>query len=140
MRKKAGPLASASDGFPDFIKSHAQPMGSPAVSSSVVSTLLEYLREKRGIDLTASNYDELSDHLSGARGSAYFILTNEHRKTCLDRLVPATFQESELRDYFNDFSSSDEKDAGRLMLLGVEALGQALGRVDDKSIILLGVG
>jgi len=105
-----------------------------------MSTVLEYLNEKRSIDLTASRDDGLSDFLSKARGSAYFILTNEHRQAHRDKLVTSAFDEGELRDYYNEFNETNERDAGQPMLAGIAALHEALGHLDENSIILLSIG
>src|SRR6185295_7758976 len=103
-------------------------------------TLLAYLGEKHGIKLTTSHDDGLSEFLSKARGSTYFVLTKEHRHAYLDKLNTNTFNEDELRDYNNAFTDSDDDEAGQPMLAGISALCQALGHVDERSIVLLSIG
>ena len=133
-------LGRSVDAFPDFLRRRGREVATYRWSSWVMSTLLEYLNEKQSIDLTASSYDDLSDHLSKARGSAHFILTSEHRRDYLDKLDAGAFTEDELRDYYNEFSSVTEKDAGRPMSDGITTLHEALAHVDDKTIVILEIG
>ena len=126
--------------FADFMKAHAREVASYPWSGWVMATLLPYLEEKHGIDLMNSAYDDLSTHLSATQGSTYFVLTNDHRRDYLAKLDPTAFQVSELRDYYNMFTASNEPNAGKPMLDGIKALSEALGHVDKTSIVMLGVG
>src|SRR3569833_2232042 len=104
-------------------------------SGYVFATLLPYLQE-REIDLMTSEWDELSGYLTQARGATHFVFTAEHRSRCLDALDAQSYNEVELRDYYNDFNGCNDQQAGIAMLDGIKALQKGLASLSDGQIIL----
>jgi len=138
--KNAGRFGKPVDAFAEFMQKYGSEAATYHWSGWVMSTLLTYLSEKHAIDLIASAYDELSEYLSKVRGSTYFVLTNEHRHAYADKLGSGAFNESELRDYYNEFNDATEQDIGRPMLDGIKTLHDALARLDDSSIVIFSIG
>jgi hypothetical protein len=118
---------------------HGQNLVDYAWSGWVLNTVLEYLKEEQSIDLEVSDYDELSEFLTKARGVSHSVLTSAHKLAHLDKLS-GQFSEERLRDYYNEFHETSEPDAGKPMLDGVRAIQQSLSQVDDESVILLIIG
>jgi hypothetical protein len=137
---KGGWLKKPTDNFHDFLTAHAREVVDYRWSGWSFTALLSYLDEKRGIDLAKSSYDELTTFLTNVRGSAYFVLTSEHRRDYLTRLNVEDYNADELSAYNQDFNGSEEENAGQPMLDGIKALNDALSQVDDDTIILFGIG
>jgi hypothetical protein len=83
-----------------------------------------------------SEHNALSEALSKACGATHFILTNAHRIRSLDKLDGLSLTEEDLRDYYNEFNQAHEPDVGKPMLDGVKAFRQALGRLDESSVLI----
>src|SRR5689334_23490186 len=121
----------------DFRKQNAREIVQYRWSGWVLSTLLEYLGEERGVDLTRSSFDDLAQHLQATLGTSCFVLTHEHRQLYEAKLNASDYRDDELRDYYNTFNEVDAPDSGRPMLDGVRALRDALRSIDDQSIVLM---
>lgn len=128
------------DRYYDYLAKHGQTAAEYRWSGFVLATVLPYLKEKHQIDLMKSEYDVLASSLTKARESPQFVLTNGQRKKYLDKLTGLSVSEDELRDYYNEFNATQEPDAGKPMLDGVRAFGEALGKVDESSVILFMIG
>ena len=87
-----------------------------------------------------SDYDELADFLTDLTGTTHFILTPTQRAAFGNRLEPKLFSEDEMRQYFNEFNATNEKEIGRAMLDGVSALEKCLSQIDDDSVVILTIG
>jgi len=108
-------------------------------SGWVFGPLLVYLLEREQIDLEHSAYDELSEFLTKARGVSHCILTKEHRQAYLAKLE-APFSEEKLRDYYNEFSGTQEAQVGEPMLDGIRCLRECLNALDGESVVVLIIG
>jgi hypothetical protein len=127
------------DTYYDYLSQHGRKVAGYNWSGFVLATLLPYLEERHQIDLMKSEYDELSNFLTQARKATHFTFTNAQRRAFLPRLDPQQFSESELRDYFNDFNETNEKEIGRAMLDGVAAFRQCFSQLDDGSVIVFSI-
>lgn len=137
---KRGWFSKPKDGFHDFLKTHAREIVDYKWSGFSFTALIEFLAERRGIDLTKSSYDYLSNFLTETRGAAYFVLTPEHRRDYLARLKVDDYSAKELWDYNTEFNGAEDENAGQPMLDGIKALHDALAQVDDSSIVLFSIG
>jgi hypothetical protein len=69
------------------------------------------------------------------------VLTISLKKNFLPQLLPESFTEEALRDYYNEFNATNEPpEVGKAMLDGVRALRESLQSLDDDSIVLLSIG
>ena len=110
-------------------------------SGYVIATLLPYLEEKKGIDLTTSTHDDLVSDLCKSWGISAEIFTLAHKDAFLAQLSPVAFSKEELRNYYNEFHGTDEPDeVGQAMLDGIAAIQQSLAALDADSVILLSIG
>lgn len=137
---KGGWFKKPTDNFHDFLKANAREVVQYNWSGWTFSALLSFLDEKRGIELTKSSYDKLSKFLTDTRGSAYFILTPEHRRDYLARLDVGSYSVEELWEYSQDFNGDEDENAGETMLDGIKALHDALSQIDGDSIIVFSIG
>ena len=123
----------------DYLIANGREVAEYRWSGYVLATLLPYLQQKHQIDLMKSEYDELAAFLTNATGATHFIFTPSQRAAYLDRLESGSFSEEEMRQYFNDFNATDEREMGRAMLDGVAAFQQSLGQLDDGSVVLFSI-
>lgn len=128
------------DRYHHFLRGRGSEVVEYKWSGYVFNPLLCYLHEKRAIDLTKSEYDELASFLTKTRNTSYYVLTKSQADAYSSRLDPSQFDEHELRDYYNEFCESNESDVGWAMLDGVSALKQSLAHLDETSIILFSIG
>jgi hypothetical protein len=108
-------------------------------SGDVLATLLPYLEEKHQIDLMKSEYDELGGFLTNTTGTTHFIFTPGQRTAFLNRLEPKSFSEEAMREYFNEFNATNEREIGRAMLDGVSALRESLAQIEDSSVVVFSI-
>jgi hypothetical protein len=124
------------DNYFDYLQQNGEEVADYRWSGYVLGTLLPYLADRHQIDLMESEHNALSEALSKERGATHFILTNAHRIRCLDKLDGLSLTEEEGRDYYNEFNQTHEPDVGKPMLEGVKAFRQALGRLDESSVLV----
>jgi len=87
-----------------------------------------------------SENDDLSPYLSEKRKATCFVLTSMQKKF-LPQLLPESFTEEALRNYYNEFNAANEPpEIGKAMHDGVRALRESLQSLDDDSIVLLIIG
>ncbi len=134
-----GRAAEAGTQF-DYLNSNGREVAQYGWSGYVLATLLPYLDEKHQIDLMKSEYGELAGLLTNSTGASYFIFTPSQRTAFLNRLDPKLFSEKEMRQYFNEFNETNEREIGRAMLDGVVALHQSLSQIDDDSVVVFSIG
>jgi len=127
------------DTFDDYLRAHGNETTQYQWSGLVLATLLPYLHERHQIDLMKSEYDELAAYLCKAREATFFVFTQSHKAAFFERLDPALFSEANLRQYFNEFNEANEQQVGKAMLDGVSAFRQALGQVNDESVVLFSI-
>jgi hypothetical protein len=127
---------SPRDTYHDYLGENGKEVAAYQWSGYVLATLLPYLEEKHQIDLMKSEYDALAKTLTEARGATHFLFTSELKSKYLDKLDALTVSEEELRDYYNDFNETNESEAGKPMLDGVNTFRRALSNVDETSVIV----
>ena len=128
------------DTYYDYLRQNGEEVTDYRWSGYVLGTLLPYLEEQHQIDLMKSEHEVLSTGLTKARGATHFLLTDALRVKYLDRLGGLSLSEEQLRDYYNKFNETDEPEVGKSMLVGVKAFQQALGSVDESSVVVLVIG
>jgi hypothetical protein len=129
-------FGSPRDNYYDYLRQNGEEVVDYRWSGHVLGTLLPYLQDQQQIDLMESEHNALSEALSKERGATHFILTNAHRVKYLDKLDGLSLAEEDLRDYYNEFNQTHEPDVGKPMLDGVKAFRQALGRLDESSVLI----
>ena len=97
-------LRPSVDDYDKYLAEHGVEAAEYPWSGYVLGPLLEYLVEKHQIDLMHSDYDELSEFVSNARGASHHVFTNAHKLAYLDRLNQP-FSENDLRDYATSFAA-----------------------------------
>jgi hypothetical protein len=123
----------------DYMNVNGREVAQYPWSGYVLVTLLPYLEEKHQIDLMKSEYDEFAAFLTQTTGATHFILTASQRAAFLNRLEPRSFSEEVMRQYFNEFNATNEREIGRAMLDGVRALHGSLGEIEDTSVVVLSI-
>jgi hypothetical protein len=132
---------SATGGSPyEYLKLNGHEVSDYRWSGDVLVTLLPYLEEKFQIDLMKSEYGDISNLLTNATDATHFIFTPAHKKAFLDRLEPALFSEDEMRQYFNEFNATNEREIGKAMLDGISCVRESLGQIDDDSVVVFVIG
>lgn len=127
--------------FDEFVSSNGTTAANYEWSGYVLEVLLPYLEENRHIDLMkGGGFDEISARLSAARQATYFILTKSHRDRYLDQLDPMLFSQDELREYYNEFTETDEPDIGLAMHEGIQCIHRSLLVIDEDNVVLLSIG
>jgi len=132
-------LGKTKDTYHDFLAQYGREVAKYEWPGFVLATLLVYLQNQR-IDLMDSDYDELSNYLTENRGTTHFVFTEAHKQAHLARLVPESFSEAQLRDYYNEFNETAEPEAGKPMLDGVRAIRQSLQSLDEESVVVFSIG
>lgn len=132
-------LKSPLDTYHEYLKAHGKEVAEYPRPGYVLATLLVYLDEEHQVDLMKSAHNELSDFLTNARGATSFVLTHEHKTMYLEQLA-SPVAATDLRDYYNEFNEVDEPNAGLFMQEGIAAFRQALGSIDEGSVVLVQIG
>ena len=118
-------------------------IGQPVIdyrwSGYLLTVALCYLQERQGADLLHSEHDAIATAWTKASGVTHIILTRTHRDKFTERLSAET-SEKELCDYYNEFNSTSETDAGKPMADSIRALRDALVQIETDSVIALVIG
>jgi hypothetical protein len=109
-------------------------------SGYAMIVLFEFLREQRGFDFAKVDGHPLADFLSKSRGSYFAVFDPEVAQAFSQRLPSANLSDSELAKFANEFSETDEADAGEPLLGAAKSLAMALAQVKTGSFGLLHVG
>lgn len=107
----------------------------------MLTTVLTYLAEKRGLDLRRSRHDEVAKAISRARGSTFLLLAEE-QVPLAGRLTDVEVQATteELATFFDAFKpASNGSEVGEAMREGIRFLRRALEAVDPGTVILLAI-
>ena len=127
------------DTYNDYLRRHGQIVADYKWSGFVLATLLPCLEEQHQIDLMDSEYRDLEKFLTDSRSATHFILTPAHKIRYLSK-IEGQFSEQTLRDYYNEFNETQDAEAGKPMIDGVQALRQSLRALDEDSVILFSIG
>jgi hypothetical protein len=107
----------------------------------VLTTVLAFLAERRGVDLRRSRHDEVARAITRARGSTFLVLGEEQVPLAgrlTDVEVEATTEE--LATFFNAFNqASDGPGVGEAMREGIRFLRRALEAVAPGTVVLLAI-
>ena len=109
-----------------------------AWSGYVVIVLFEYLREKHGFDFDRIESHPLAQVLAADGYCA--VVEPDDAAALAAQLAQTTLAEAELRDFANDFSGTNERDAGKGLLDAAHAFAAALAQVPPGHVGVLGVG
>ncbi|HET9155178.1 MAG TPA: hypothetical protein VFN91_00845 [Myxococcaceae bacterium] len=132
-------LGHEKDEFPVALARHGRALEVFEHSGSVLGTVFAYLREKRGLDLTHSRHDEVASAITRARGSSFFILSEEHLRFS-DELRDAGAGPDELAAFFNAVNLAREgPEVGEAMQEGIQFLQRALEAVTSGTIVLVAI-
>ena len=127
--------AAASGADDAYLSANRSEVAEYRWSGYVLATLLPYLEEKQRIDLMKSEYDELAAFPTDSTGATHFIFTPNHRTTFGNRLEPTSFSEDEMRQYFNEFNATNEKEIGRAIWTALVLLESV--SIKSTTILLL---
>jgi hypothetical protein len=133
-------FGGVTDGFYEFLDKHGKEVAQYSWSGFVLATLLPYLEQKKQIVLMKPDHDNLGAFLSKTRGASIFVFGSAQKDAALDKLSNGVFSSDEMRDYFNNFNASNEKDIGEAMLDGVKAIKSSLEQVGPSTVVLLIIG
>ena len=141
LRRAARPrrtiLGGRKDGFPEALARHGRALEVLDPCGRTLSTLLVYLRQRRGIDLARSSHEETAQALSSARGSTYLVLGDEHRPHA-SMLEEGRHAPAELADFFNGLHRTSEGvEVGERMCEALGFLRRALEAVTPGSVVLV---
>jgi hypothetical protein len=132
--------AATPERFWKYVEKHGKPTVDFGGSGHIFGTLFCYLEERRGVDLMKAPRDDLASFLPEAMTSTVFLFTGDHRERCWTSLDPASFDQGELRSYYEEFTETDEPEAGAAMLDGIKALHDALGAITANTVVVFHVG
>ncbi|HJU39078.1 MAG TPA: hypothetical protein VJ724_05855 [Tahibacter sp.] len=129
---------AARDAFADMQDDLGEDLLDLAWSGYVVIVLFEYLREKHGFDFERIDAHPLAQVLSA---DGYCAVVEPGEAAALAAKFDETpLDEAELRDFANDFSGTNERDAGKGLLDAARAFAAALARIPAGHVGVLGVG
>jgi hypothetical protein len=109
-------------------------------SGYAVIVLFEFLREQRGFDFAKVDGHPLAGFLSKSRRSYFAVFEPDVAQTFAQQLTGANLSEPELAKFANEFSETDEADAGKPLLGAAHSLAAALAQVKSGNFGLLHVG
>jgi hypothetical protein len=109
-------------------------------SGYAMIVLFEFLREQRGFDFANVDGHPLAEFLTESRASYFAVFEPGVAQAFAQRLASANLSEPELATFANEFSGTDEADAGKPLLGAAESLAAALAQVRVGSLGLLHVG
>ena len=138
-RRRRSLLGGVKDEFPTALARHGRALEVFRYSGSLLPTVLTYLEQSRGIDLSRSMHDEMAFAISSARGSAHLILAEQHRPLA-SRLDDALHSPGELTAFLNRLGRTSEgEEVGAAMLEGIRFLRRALDAVGPGTVVLLAI-
>ena len=138
--QKAGWFGKTKDVFWDTLHKLAPDALNLEWSGYAMIVLFEFLREQRGFDFANVDGHPLAEFLSKSRGSYFTVFEPEVAQAFSQRLANANLSEPELAKFANEFSETDDADAGKPLLGAAESLATALAQVKADSFGLLHVG
>jgi hypothetical protein len=135
-----GLLAAAEEEDPRAMVAYLAETGTSAAEfdgdADIFAVLLPVLAEDFDIDLETSENGLIAE-LAELSNALVVILTEDERKSYLEKLDPEEFDAEELGELYADFTEDDDEDQGDAMLAGIEALHEALGEVGDSHVVVL---
>jgi hypothetical protein len=138
--RKTGWFGRAKDRFWETLTATAPDVMNFEWSGYAVIMLFEFLREQGGFDLTRADEHPLAQFLSKARSSYFAVFEPDEARAFVEKLSATELKESELAAFANDFSGTNDADAGKSLLGAAESLRAALARVREGTLGLLHVG
>jgi hypothetical protein len=138
--QKAGWFCKTKDIFWEALHKLAPDVLKLEWSGYAVIVLFEFLREQRGFDFANVDGHPLADFLSKSRRSYFAVFEPQEAETFCQRLASANLSEPELAKFANEFSETDEANAGKPLLGAAQSLVAALAQVKPGSFGLLHVG
>jgi hypothetical protein len=135
-------IGAPKDRYWEFLRVHGRETAEYRWSGYVYNTLLLYLEETHGINVTKSEYDELAEFLTKARHVSHAVLTPALRDAYVNRLDPELFPAEEMIAYHDEFTGRDEGNEYLIQAMkdGIVALRQSLSQLEDGYITLFIIG
>ena len=138
--QEMGWLGRPKDAFWDTVGKIAPDILNLYWSGYAVAVLFEFLRERRDFDFTGIDDHPLAQFLSEARESYFAVFEAEAAGAFVEKLSTANLVEAELAEFANDFSATNDADAGKPLVGAAQSIQAALAQVRPGSIGLLNVG
>lgn len=86
-------------------------------------------------------FDDIANWISEKRRTSVIILTFNHKKSYLDKLIPENFNESELIAFNKGFSDDESPELAKAKIAGIKYLRESLMELkNDKEVIILNIG
>ena len=137
--QKAGWFGKTKDVFWDTLHQLAPDVLNLEWSGYAMIVLFEFLREQHGFDFASVDNHPLAEFLSKSRGSYFAVFELEAAQAFSQRLANANLSEPELAKFANEFSETDEADAGKPLHGAARSLAAGLAQVKAGSLGLLHV-
>jgi len=122
-----------------FAKSEGKTAAQFAGNGFVFGSVFAYLDQEHEINLSSSDYDEITGRLAEALGGAHFVFTEAHKAEHYTALDPANFEKTELLEFYEDFNEMESPGAGSTMHDAIRALRESLTRVDATRVVVLSI-
>lgn len=98
---------------------------------SLIANLLVNLQQECKIDLMHSEFDDLANAITRARGATCIFFTEAEKVALLNASA------ADLDRFFEDFNRTNEPETCEAMLDGVIALQIAVGHASHQNVVLL---
>jgi hypothetical protein len=137
VRKKTL-LGHEKDEFPVALARHGRALELFEHPGQILSTVLAYLRERRGVDLARSRHADVAAAISSARGSTFLLLGEE--QVPLAGSLTDTDAREELAAFFEGLHGPSEgPDVGEAMRDGIRFLRRALEAITPGTVVLVAI-
>lgn len=132
-------LPGEKDGFPLALAVHGQGLELFEHPGQLLGTVVDYLAEKRGVDLRRSRHHEAAAAISRARGSTFLILDEEHLPL-VGKLTDPSVGNAELAGFHDALTGTRAgPEVAEAMREGIQFLRRALESVAPGTVVLLAV-
>jgi hypothetical protein len=129
------------DNYWNYLNTNAKKLSDFKGSGYIFANLLIFLKEKKGINLLDSPYNEIVNSIAARRKNTTLIFTFDQKTACLEKLNADQFTIEELIEFNTEFSEEDDPELAKAEIEGVKALQENLGLLtDDRQVLLLTVG
>jgi hypothetical protein len=130
-------LPGEKDEFPLALARHGRALELFEHPGQILVSVLAILAEKQGIDLRSSRHAEAAAAISGARGSTFLILGEEHLPLA-DRLTDDGVTDAELAGFHGALIGTRAgTEVAEAMREGIRFLRRALESVGPGTVVLL---
>ena len=103
----------------------------------VTVVLLEYLDEKRGVDLLHSRFDRIAKRIGDEQDATTIVLSYDQRRRYARRLARLHPSGKELRRYYERFTEERAPDIGEGMQRALEVVRAGLRRTTPHEVVVM---